>query len=162
MQCGPWFPFESKVLMRSHWSSEMQPYYYAGNDLGRFVTTYNSEYTCQSTDGGDEIFCMLSLELRTKKKSIKNEIVGGRTSVKEGKSRRGDKGQGWKVMQGARERKPEGFYGAKKQTNKFGVSKENKGTQTQKLTENRNWDWPVEQIWKQRPKLENLSKVKNT
>ena len=122
----------------------MQPCY-GGNDLGRFVTTYNSEYTCQSTDGRDGIFCTLSLELTTNKKSIKNDVFGGKTSVKEGKSRRGDKGQVWKVTKGARERNPEGFYGAKKQAKKFGVSRENKGTQTQKLTD-RSWDWAVEDL----------------
>ena len=134
----------------------MQPPHYGGNDLGRFITTYNSEFTCQRYNGGgDEIFCKLSLELTAKKKSIKNEIVGGRRSVKEGKRRRGERLEGWKVTKGARERNPE----AKKETKKLGVSsKENKGTQTQKLKDRSS---AVEEIWKQRPKLENLCKVRN-
>ena len=142
---------------------EMQGY--SGNDLGRFVTTYNSEYSCQRTEGGDRILCKLSVQLTTQKKSIQNEIVGGKQFVKEGKSRRGETGQGWKVTKGARERNPKGFFGPKKQSDKYAVSySENKGTQTQKLTYRSSR--AVEDIWKnkkmQRPNLENLSKVHNT
>ena len=136
---------------------------YSGNDLGRFVTTYNSEYSCQRTDGGDEILCKLSVQLTTQKKSTQNEIVGGKQFVKEGKSRRGETGQGWKVTKGARERNPKGFFGPKKQSDKYAVScSENKGTQTQKLTDRSSR--AVEDIWnnKKLPNLENLSKVQNT
>ena len=136
---------------------------YSGNDLGRFVTTYNSEYS--RTDGWDGIVCKLSVQLTTKKKSTQNEIVGGKQFVKEGKSRRGETGQGWKVTKGARERNPKGFFGPKKQSDRYAVScSKNKGTQTQKLTDRSSR--AVEDMWKnkkmQRPNLENLSKVQNT
>ena len=69
------------------------------------------------------------------------------------------------MTKGARERNPKGFFGPKKQSDKYAVScSENKGTQTQKLTDRSSWI--VEDIWNnkkmQRPNLENLSKVHNT
>ena len=132
---------------------------YSGNDLGRFVTTYNSEYSCQRTDFGDSILCTLSVELTTKNKPIKSEIVWGKTSVKEGK-RRGEKMQeGWKVTQGARERNPERVF-AKRRSDRIAASRENKSTQTQKLTDK---NWFLADVWnksKLRPSLENLSQVK--
>ena len=90
----------------------MKPH--GGNDLDRFVTTYNSDFSWQSTnyDGtgifctnydGAKIFCTLSVDLVAKEKSSKNEIVGRKTPMREGKiRRRGDVGQGWKVTKGAR------------------------------------------------------------
>ena len=135
---------------------EMQAY--SGNDLGRFVTTYNSEYSCQRKDFGDRILCTLSVELTTKNKPIKNEIVQGKTLVKEGK-RRGEKAQeGWKVRKGARERNPEGVF-AKRRSDRIAASRENKSTQTQNLTDK---NWSPADIWnksKLRPSQENLSKV---
>ena len=135
----------------------MQPY--NGNDLGRFVTTYNSEYSCQRTEGGERILYTLSIELMTKKKPIKNEIVQGKTLVKERNGRGTKVQEGWKVLKGAREKNHEGVF-AKWGSNRIAASRENKSTQTQKLTDR---SWAVADIWnksKLRPSLENLSKVK--
>ena len=136
---------------------EMQPY--SGNDLGRFVTTYNSEYSCQRMDGGESILCTLSIELMTKKKPAKNEIVRGKTLVRERNGRGTKVQEGWKVIQGARERNPEGVI-AKWGSDRIAASRENKSIQTQKLTD-RSWAAAdISNKRKLRPSLENLSKVK--
>ena len=130
---------------------------YVGTDLDRFQTTYNSEYSCQKSNGsGDGVLCKLSMEL---KNQIKDPLA--KTIVKEGK-RRGEKVENWKVTKGARERNREGvfgFQGRKRQSEKLAASRENKSTQTQNLD---NEGWTAEDIWKRtkkRPRLENLSKV---
>ena len=134
---------------------------YVGTDLDRFQTTYNSEYSCQKSNGsGDGVLCKLSMELIMKKNQTKDPLA--KTIVKEGK-RRGEKVENWKVTKGARERNREGvfgFQGRKRQSEKLAASRENKSTQTQNLD---NEGWTAEDIWKRtkkRPGLENLSKVK--
>ena len=96
----------------------------------------------------------LSVELMTKKKPIKNEIVRGKTLVRERNGRGTKVQEGWKVTKGARERNPEGVFA---KSDRIAASRANKSTQTQKLTD-RSWADILNKS-KLRPSPENLSKV---